>query len=58
MWNARNSSTVCCSNSSPHQKHIPPDIKHQRVPAPQLYFTQPSLPFLIQEIEQLLKGDE
>jgi len=42
----------------PHHKHIPPDIKHhraQRAPAaPSLRFTQPNLPFLIQEIEQRL----
>ena len=40
----------------PHHKHIPPDIKHHRVPAPELSFTEPNLPFLIQEIEQLLKS--
>ena len=39
----------------PHHKHVPPDIKHHRVPAPGLLFTQPNLPFLIREIEQLLK---
>ena len=39
----------------PHHKHIPPDIKHHRVPAPELSFTQPNLPFLIREIEQLPK---
>ena len=39
----------------PHHKHIPPDIKHHRVPAPELSFTEPNMPFLIQEIEQLLK---
>ena len=39
----------------PHHKHIPPDIKHHRVPAPDPSFTRPNLPFLIQEIEQLLK---
>ena len=38
----------------PHHKHIPPDIKHHRIPASELAFTQPNLPFLIQEIEQLL----
>lgn len=38
----------------PHHKHVPPDIKHHRVPAPELSFTEPNLPFLIQEIEQLL----
>ena len=39
----------------PHHKHVSPDIKHHRVPAPELSFTQPNLPFLIREIEQLLK---
>ncbi len=37
----------------PHHKHIPPDIKHHRVPAPDLSFTQPNLPYLIAEIETL-----
>jgi hypothetical protein len=40
----------------PHHKHIPPNIKHHRVPAPEISFTQPNFPFLIQEIEQLLRG--
>lgn len=38
----------------PHHKHIPPDIKHHRVPAPGLSFTEPNLPGLIKEIEGLL----
>jgi hypothetical protein len=42
--------------TGPHHKHIPPDMKHHRVPAPELSFTQPNLPFLIHEIEGLLKG--
>jgi hypothetical protein len=42
------------STTDPHHKHIPPDIKHHRVPAPDLSFTQPNLPFLIQEIKQML----
>jgi hypothetical protein len=37
----------------PHHKHIPPDIKHHRVPAPQLSFTRPNLPALIEEVLQL-----
>jgi hypothetical protein len=36
----------------PHHKHIPPNIKHNRVPAPDLSFTRLNLPFLIEEIEQ------
>lgn len=34
----------------PHHKHIPPDIKHNRIPAPNLSFNQPNLPFLIEEM--------
>lgn len=34
----------------PHHKHVPPDIKHNRIPAPGLQFDLPNLPFLIQEI--------
>jgi Family of unknown function (DUF6516) len=44
--------------SAPHHKHIPPDIKHHRVPAPHMSFTNPNLPGLIAEIEQLLAGGE
>lgn len=42
------------ASTYPHHKHVPPEIKHYRVPAPDLSFTEPSLPFLIREIEQLL----
>ncbi len=45
-------------SSHPHHKHIPPDIKHHRIPAPQMSFTQPNLPVLIGEIEELLKTFE
>ena len=41
-------------STHPHHKHIPPDIKHHRVPAPGLSFTEPNLPYLIHEIEGLL----
>lgn len=39
------------AQTSPHHKHIPPDIKHHRVPAAGLGFSAPNLLFLIQEIE-------
>ena len=39
----------------PHHKHIPPDIKHHRIPAEQLSFSKPNLPFLVQEIEIALE---
>ncbi len=42
--------------SHPHHKHVSPDIKHNRIPAPGLSFTQPNLPFLIEEIEREVLG--
>ncbi|MBI4772529.1 MAG: hypothetical protein HY784_19375 [Chloroflexi bacterium] len=42
----------------PHHQHVPPDIKHHRIPAPNLSFTRPNLPVLIQEVEGFLaQGD-
>lgn len=40
-------------STHPHHKHIPPDIKHHRIPAPGLSFEEPNLTFLIREIESL-----
>ncbi len=40
-------------SSFPHHKHISPDIKHNRIPAPGLSFSQPNLPLIIDEIEML-----
>ena len=42
-------------SSHPHHKHVPPDVKHNRIPAPEMSFTRPNLPVLIREIEALLK---
>jgi hypothetical protein len=38
----------------PHHKHIGPNIKHHRVPAPLLSFTEPNLPFLLSEVAALV----
>jgi hypothetical protein len=43
------------ASTFPHHKHIPPDIKHNRIPAPEISFTQPNLLVLIREIEELAK---
>lgn len=43
------------ASTFPHHKHIPPDIKHNRIPAPEMSFTQPNLLILIQEVEALGK---
>jgi hypothetical protein len=42
-------------STHPHHKHVPPDIKHNRIPAPEMSFTRPNLPALIREIESLLE---
>ena len=42
--------------SYPHHKHVPPDIKHHRIPAPQMSFVRENLSTLIQEIEALLQA--
>jgi hypothetical protein len=39
------------ASTMPHHKHVPPDIKHHRIPAPDVSFERPNLPVLIQEIE-------
>ena len=41
------------ASTDPHHKHVPPDIKHHRIPAPGLSFDRPNLPLLIEEIERL-----
>ncbi|MGH9837518.1 MAG: toxin-antitoxin system TumE family protein [Blastocatellia bacterium] len=45
------------ASALPHHKHVPPDIKHHRLPAPSLSFTRANLPFLISEIEQALLSE-
>jgi hypothetical protein len=41
-------------STHPHHKHVHPDIKHHRIPAPEMSFHQPNLPALIHEITGLL----
>ncbi|WP_295440897.1 DUF6516 family protein [uncultured Thiodictyon sp.] len=41
-------------STHPHHRHSPPDIKHNRAPAPGMSFVQPNLLKLIPEIEALL----
>jgi hypothetical protein len=43
-------------STHPHHKHVPPDIKHHRIPAPDMHFTAPNLPGLIREVERLQQG--
>jgi hypothetical protein len=36
---------------------VPPDIKHNRIPAPAMSFSHPNLPALIREIEELIENN-
>ena len=42
------------ASTHPHHKHILPDIKKNRIPAPNMSFEKPNLPALISEIEALI----
>ena len=44
------------ASTHPHHKHMPPNIKHNRIPAPGLSFRSPNLPLLIREIEELIEA--
>lgn len=38
------------ASTHPHHKHVHPQIKHHRIPAPELSFHQPNLAFIIAEV--------
>lgn len=42
------------ASTDPHHKHVHPNIKRHRIPAPEISFNTANLPFLIQEVEQAL----
>jgi hypothetical protein len=46
------------TSTFPHHKHIPPDIKRHRVPAPEISFTSPNLALLIREVEVIIEQGE
>ena len=41
------------ASTHPHHKHVPPDMKHHRIPASGFSFSEPNLPILIREIETI-----
>lgn len=45
-------------STHPHHKHTPPDIKQNRIPAPEMSFTKPNWPTLIREIEAIIAKNE
>ncbi len=42
------------ANNHPHHKHVPPNIKRNRIPALGLSFSRPNLPYLIEEVKREL----
>ena len=46
-----NDSTL--ASSFPHHKHVPPDIRRHRIPAPGMSFSRSNPPALLEEIEGL-----
>ncbi len=44
------------ASSFPHHKHVPPDIKHHRVPAPEISFAHPNLPALLEQVQHLMSS--
>ncbi len=41
------------TSTFPHHKHVQPNIKDNRIPAPEMSFTRPNLSVLVREIEEL-----
>lgn len=43
------------ASTHPHHKHIPPDIKHNRIPAPNMSFERPNIGVIISKLQELNK---
>jgi Family of unknown function (DUF6516) len=46
------------ASTHPHHKHVPRDIKHHRIPAPDMSFTRPNLLMLVHEVEALIGQED
>ncbi|MBS3932979.1 MAG: hypothetical protein KGZ35_01335 [Truepera sp.] len=46
------------ASTHPHHKHVPPNIKRNRIPAPGLSFEHPNLRQIIAEVEELVSQAE
>jgi len=44
------------ASTFPHHKHVPPNIRRNRVPAPEMSFTRPNLAVLVREAEELARA--
>jgi hypothetical protein len=45
------------ADNHPHHKHVPPNIKRNRITAPELSFSRPNLPYLLEEIKRELLSE-
>ena len=45
------------ASSFPHHKHVPPNIKRHRIPAPEISFTRCNLSILVEEVERLIENE-
>ena len=43
------------ASTYPHHKHLPPNIKHNRISAPDISFNRPNILAIIREIEEISK---
>ncbi len=43
------------ASTFPHHKHVPPDIKRNRLPAPEIRFTRPNLEVLLQRLKDFCR---
>jgi len=46
------------ASSFPHHKHVPPDIRRNRIPAPEMSYEKPNLPGLIEQLAVLARADK
>lgn len=44
------------ASTFPHHKHLPPNIKHNRIPTSEISFSRSNLSVLIDEIERLIES--
>ncbi len=42
------------AETHPHHKHVPPNIKRNRLPAPGISFSRPNLPQILREVEEMI----
>lgn len=46
------------AETHPHHKHVPPNIKKNRIPAPNMKFERPNLETLLKEIDEIRRRKE